>query len=127
MAFKATTLLVFGCLIAGAWGQGLSLEELISNVFTPKPDTGGETSTAATFKPTPPTQQPDLNPSRGGEAGGGGYKSCGLDKECVPRHLCVDGGIVTTGENFIDIRIDDSVCTYNELCCDLPNKVSETI
>ncbi|XP_037814478.1 phenoloxidase-activating factor 2-like isoform X1 [Lucilia sericata] len=57
----------------------------------------------------------------------GVYKSCGLEKECVPRHLCVDGAISTTGENLFDIRIIDEVCSYSEICCDIPNKRSESV
>uniref|UniRef100_A0A1A9W5D1 Phenoloxidase-activating factor 2 n=1 Tax=Glossina brevipalpis TaxID=37001 RepID=A0A1A9W5D1_9MUSC len=55
------------------------------------------------------------------------YKSCGLNKECVPRHLCVDGAISTTGEFFIDVRIDGEVCLYNEICCDLSNKRTTSV
>ncbi|XP_073824528.1 phenoloxidase-activating factor 2 isoform X2 [Musca autumnalis] len=127
----ASSLLVLVLLTAGTHGQALSLEDLINNVFTPKPDS----TTTTVFQPTPatvttstPTQASRVDTGSGGSgSGGGAYKSCGLDKECVPRHLCVDGAIGTTGEGFIDIRIDDSVCAYNELCCDLPNKRTEPV
>ncbi|XP_013113565.1 phenoloxidase-activating factor 2 isoform X2 [Stomoxys calcitrans] len=125
MVFKLTSsLLVFGLLFIQSNGQqGLSLEDLINQVFTPTPSQG----TTQVFTPTPaPTPAPTPDTRVNANGGAGAYKSCGLDKECVPRHLCVDGAISTTGENFIDIRID-STCAYNELCCDLPNKRSEPV
>lgn len=122
----------------------LTLDDLINNVFstvrsssTPPPltphsrlenifNSSGTNSITDTPSTTPNRSgrsednlfnvEQNFNPARM-------YKNCGLDKECVPRHLCVDGAIVTTGENLIDIRIDDDVCAYNELCCDLSRKV----
>lgn len=124
----SAVLVVFGLLIVHTQSQGVSLDDLIKNVFTPAPDG----TTTQVFNPTPPPPTPAPAPAPvptpdtrvNPDGGGGAYRSCGLDRECVPRHLCVDGAISTTGENFIDIRIDDSVCSYNELCCDIPNKVN---
>lgn len=111
---SSAVLVVFGLLIVHTRSKGVSLDNLIQIVLTPAPD-------STTKRPSPvPTPDTRVNP----DGGGGAYRSCGLDRECVPRHLCVDGAISTTGENFIDIRIDDSVCSYNELCCDIPNKVN---
>lgn len=118
----------------------LSLDDLISNVFT----TTRDNNVASTTPVSTPNQQAvknkttiTTNRSEGFDGNPidvgpnftptGMYKSCGFEKECVPRHLCVDGSISTTGENFIDIRIDNDVCSYNELCCNLPNKVWSNI
>lgn len=117
MAFKLS-LIVFSLFVAHSSAQ-FSLDDLIGQVFNNKSLPPVE-STTQTFQPTP-TKTTVLEPPRSGETGG--YRSCGLDKECVPRHLCVDGAISTTGENFIDIRINDDVCSYSEICCDIPNKV----
>ena len=117
MASKLS-LLVFCLFVAHVYGQ-LSLEDLIGHVFTNA--TPVESTTPTVFQPVPPT-----TPTRVGETGR--YKSCGIEKECVPRHLCADGTISTTGENFIDIRFDaKDVCTYNEVCCNIPNKVRHSI
>jgi len=60
------------------------------------------------------------------------YESCGDQKECVPRWLCANDTINTSGENIIDIRIntdsptDSSTKTcsnYLHRCCSLPDKV----
>ncbi|KAI8119218.1 phenoloxidase-activating factor 2-like [Lucilia cuprina] len=115
------SLIVFSLLIAHSFAQ-LSLDDLIGQVFNN--NTPLVESTTQVFRPTP-TKTTVLGPPRSGESGG--YRACGVDKECVPRHLCVDGSISTTGENFIDIRINDDVCSYSEICCDIPNKRSEPV
>ncbi|TMW39419.1 hypothetical protein DOY81_015501, partial [Sarcophaga bullata] len=115
------SLLVFCLFMAHAYGQ-LSFEDLISHVFTNA--TPIESTTGKVFQPEPPTTP--TTPNRVGETGR--YKSCGVERECVPRHLCADGTISTTGENFIDIRINSNeVCTYNEVCCDIPNKTTTPV
>lgn len=109
--------MVFCLFVACVHGQ-FSLEDLIGHVFNNN-TSPIESTTVRVIQPEPPT-----SPTRVGEVvETGRYKSCGVDKECVPRHLCADGTISTTGENFIDIRIDNDVCSYSEICCDIPNKV----
>lgn len=114
MAAKES-LIVFSLLVALSCAQ-FSLDDLIGQVFNN--NTSSQQVESTTQEPTTVTVS---DPIRIGETGG--YRSCGVDKECVPRHLCVDGAISTTGENFIDIRINDEVCSYSEICCDIPNKV----
>lgn len=113
-------LCIFSC---GA--QDSSLDKLISDIFktdeTPKPSS-----------PPPPVVNPkDSSGSTGSQNGGSSstqYQSCGDQKECVPRWLCANDTINTSGDGIIDIRLGtDAECkNYLDLCCDLPNKVTHT-
>lgn len=96
--------------------QGASLDDLIADIFT-KDDTAFSSTTPAPI--IPPSADPHIvkEPTK--------YDSCGDQKECVPRWLCANDTINTSGENIIDIRIDTgSPCkNYLDRCCDIPNKV----
>ncbi|KAL9930760.1 LOW QUALITY PROTEIN: phenoloxidase-activating factor 2-like [Glossina fuscipes fuscipes] len=115
-------------LVAQVNGQQVSVDKLINEVFVTQKSDGVH---VLSFEPMgairrAPIPEPDSTPTRHlGDFGK--YKSCGLNKECVPKHLCLDGEISTTGENFVDIRIDSDVCIYNEACCDLPNKRTRSV
>nr|AAO24923.1 SD23103p [Drosophila melanogaster] len=114
-------LCIFSC---GA--QDSSLDKLISDIFktdeTPKPSS-----------PPPPVVNPkDSSGSTGSQNGGSSstqYQSCGDQKECVPRWLCANDTINTSGDGIIDIRLGtDAECkNYLDLCCDLPNKRKDPI
>ncbi|XP_073846509.1 phenoloxidase-activating factor 2-like [Musca autumnalis] len=109
MILKVTILLlVLVYLTKRIHSQGMTIEEIINNTFRKN-----------TTTPTPVTESPNV--------GNVTYKSCGLDKECVPQHLCADGAINTDGSGLINIRIDDSICRYNELCCDIHKKRTEPV
>ncbi|XP_065355924.1 phenoloxidase-activating factor 2-like [Calliphora vicina] len=110
-------LIVFSLLTAHTCAQ-LSVDDLIRLVFN---NTLVETTTQR-FQPTP-TKTTVLDQ----RSETGGYRSCGVDKECVPKHLCVDGAISTTGETLITNRIMNELCSYSEICCDIPNKKNESV
>lgn len=45
-------------------------------------------------------------------------------KTCVPKHLCVNGTINTSGIAVINVRsVDQIVCSEDEVCCALPAEV----
>lgn len=98
--------------------KGASLDDLIADIFT-KDDTTFSSTTPAPKPIIPPSADPHTvkEPTK--------YASCGDQKECVPRWLCANDTINTSGENIIDIRIDTgSPCkNYLDRCCDIPNKV----
>ncbi|KAL9930757.1 phenoloxidase-activating factor 2 isoform 1-T1 [Glossina fuscipes fuscipes] len=132
----AKLILLVSCALVAQVHSQVTLDELIKGIFTTKKTTDVDPPPTVTIRtapmpnpdPTPaPTPAPTSNPDGNRTGQFGKYKSCGLNKECVPRHLCVDGTISTTGENFIDIRIDGDVCIYNEACCDLPNKRTKSV
>ncbi|EDW64546.1 phenoloxidase-activating factor 2 [Drosophila virilis] len=101
---------ILGLMAYTCLGQDSSLDDLIADIFK----TDGSTTQST---PTP-SQSTETIKERTQ------YESCGEQKECVPRWLCSNDTINTSGENIIDIRIDTgSPCTkYLERCCDLPNK-----
>ncbi|XP_033235774.1 phenoloxidase-activating factor 2 [Drosophila pseudoobscura] len=108
-------IMVYACL-----AQDTSLDNLIADIFKI-----GESSTSATqiTGSDVVTAQPTRSSSSSGQ-----YQSCGDQKECVPRWLCTNNTINTSGENIIDIRIDTAApCkNYLDLCCDLSNKKDTT-
>lgn len=98
--------------------QDTSLDDLIADIFTKDDAAFSSTPPPKTTNPPPP--QPKNTPSPDPTK----YESCGDQKECVPRFLCSNDTINTSGENIIDIRIDTgSPCKYLTTCCDIPNKV----
>ncbi|EDV99444.1 phenoloxidase-activating factor 2 [Drosophila grimshawi] len=104
------------CLMASVCvAQDGSLDDLISEIFNT--DSNSFTSTSET--PEPVTIEPVVETKQQIK-----YESCGIEKECVPRWLCSEDEINTSGINIIDIRIDtSSPCPkYLEVCCALPNK-----
>ncbi|XP_011296220.1 phenoloxidase-activating factor 2 [Musca domestica] len=135
MMLKVTTLLtVVVLLLTGrSHGQGVSLTDLINQNFGA---TSNQTNTAElsgdlndiindTFLTKPnKTTTPDFKTTT---TAPGVYKSCGLEKECVPRHLCLDGRVNTDGIGLLNIRIDGSECAYNELCCALSDKTTKPV
>ncbi|KAH8377364.1 hypothetical protein KR093_005021 [Drosophila rubida] len=105
------------CLLAyTGFAQDTSLDDLIADIFKTDPNSFSSTSPPPIISSTSktPVTVKDRNE----------YESCGYQKECVPRWLCTNDTINTSGENIIDIRIDtDSPCKeYFHKCCDLPNK-----
>jgi len=55
-----------------------------------------------------------------------GYKSCGVKRECVPRHLCTTGVVNEDGRYIIKPRINDDSnfgCRSVEQCCPLDDRV----
>ncbi|XP_017027896.1 phenoloxidase-activating factor 2 [Drosophila kikkawai] len=57
-----------------------------------------------------------------------GYKSCGLLKECVPRHLCKTGVVNEDGRYIIKARINEDSnfgCRSVEQCCPLDDQIEE--
>ncbi|XP_023035635.1 phenoloxidase-activating factor 2 isoform X2 [Drosophila willistoni] len=91
--------------------QDTSLDNLIADIFKT-----GENSISTTQSSS--VLEKNINPKLSPK-----YQSCGNQRECVPRWLCANDTINSSGENIIDIRIDTgSPCKYLELCCDLPNK-----
>lgn len=111
------TLIIFSLFIVSTKAQ-ISLDDIINEIFL-KQNSTVETTTASflekLFKTT------SASPERSEETGA--YKSCGINRECVPRHLCVDGVVSRSGENFLNIRMNDKGCSYSEICCDVSNKV----
>jgi len=126
---KLISILTFCCLVAIGYGQDPSLQDLINKIFTsttpiPGIDPSGPTiinPTPTPFEPTP-TKTTVLSPEPAE-----GYKSCGLDKQCVPRFLCNEDGISDNGVGLIDIRIDGVACGYLEKCCEISSKTTEPI
>ncbi|XP_037716382.1 phenoloxidase-activating factor 2 [Drosophila subpulchrella] len=59
---------------------------------------------------------------------GEGYKSCGVKRECVPRHLCTTGVVNEDGRYIIKPRINDDSnfgCRSVEQCCPLDDRIEE--
>ncbi|KAH8232782.1 hypothetical protein KR026_000238 [Drosophila bipectinata] len=56
-----------------------------------------------------------------------GYKSCGIRKECVPRHLCLTGKVNEDGRYIVGPRIGDNKigCRSVEECCPLDDHIAE--
>ncbi|XP_020815299.1 vitellin-degrading protease [Drosophila serrata] len=57
-----------------------------------------------------------------------GYKSCGLQKECVPRHLCRTGVVNEDGRYIIKARINEDSnfgCRSVEQCCEVEDQIEE--
>ncbi|XP_052843503.1 phenoloxidase-activating factor 2 [Drosophila gunungcola] len=57
-----------------------------------------------------------------------GYKSCGTQRECVPRHLCKSGSINADGRYIVTLRISkdsNSGCGVLEECCSLDDQTKE--
>ncbi|XP_030560971.1 phenoloxidase-activating factor 2 isoform X1 [Drosophila novamexicana] len=57
------------------------------------------------------------------------YKSCELDKLCVPRHLCRTGSVNEDGRYIIKPRIDNSSnsgCLTFESCCPIVDQLHES-
>lgn len=110
---------IYACIFS-CGAQDSSLDNLIADIF--KTD---ETQPSSTIQPTPHVPNVSVNPKDSSPTGTAQYQSCGYQKECVPRWLCSNNTINTSGENIIDIRIDSDAPCKNplELCCDLPNKV----
>ncbi|XP_037959075.1 phenoloxidase-activating factor 2-like [Teleopsis dalmanni] len=77
------------------------------------------TPTVPVINPIPPVEKPTPSPTL--------YKSCGVDRECVPRFLCNDNKIIEDGTNIIDIRLLGEECSYLEVCCEISNKTTEPI
>ncbi|KAH8249097.1 hypothetical protein KR032_005835 [Drosophila birchii] len=117
-------LVICACILS-CQAQDTSLDNLIADIFkTDETDSSTVNPTPISPVPNPVTVKPkDSSPST--NAGSEVYQSCGDQKECVPRWLCANDTINTSGEGIIDIRIDTgSPCkNYLHLCCDLPNKV----
>ncbi|KAH8244442.1 hypothetical protein KR026_009850 [Drosophila bipectinata] len=115
---------IYACIFSCGAQQDTSLDNLIADIF--KTD---ETNPSSTIRPTPapPVPNVSVNPKDSSSTGTTQYQSCGYQKECVPRWLCSNNTINTSGENIIDIRIDTDAPCKNplELCCDLPNKRTE--
>lgn len=117
-------LLAYNCL-----AQDTSLDDLIADIFKTDPTAFSSTTTTTTTKAPAVVTQPSVSPNTVDERQQ--YESCGDQKECVPRWLCSNDTINTSGENIIDIRINtDSppssttkTCKYLQVCCDIPNKV----
>lgn len=97
-----------------------SLDDLISNIFNTTDNRNRfppplPTNSPFTTSTTPAIPQPDI------------YKSCGVDRECVPRYLCKNEQIITDGTGVIDIRIGGDTCGYLEVCCEIQNKTTTPI
>lgn len=59
-----------------------------------------------------------------------GYKSCGVKRECVPRHLCSTGVVNEDGRYIIKPRINEESnfgCRVVEECCPLGDQVRNQI
>nr|XP_017001161.2 LOW QUALITY PROTEIN: phenoloxidase-activating factor 2 [Drosophila takahashii] len=57
-----------------------------------------------------------------------GYKSCGVRRECVPRHLCTTGVVNEDGRYIIKPRINDNSnfgCRSVEECCPVADQIEE--
>ncbi|XP_034473436.1 phenoloxidase-activating factor 2 [Drosophila innubila] len=113
-------LLAYNCL-----AQDTSLDDLIADIFKTDPTAFSSTTTQATPVITQPSASPNTVEERQQ------YESCGDQKECVPRWLCANDTINTSGENIIDIRINTDSPTgsatktcsnYLQVCCDIPDK-----
>ncbi|XP_030383546.1 phenoloxidase-activating factor 2 [Scaptodrosophila lebanonensis] len=117
--------LLLTAVVCTCLAQDSSLDNLIADIFKTDPNSFSSTTEAngnnVPFQPTP-TKTTVLTPDT--KENLNQYESCGYQKECVPRWLCANDTINTSGENIIDIRIDtDAPCkNYLDLCCDLPNK-----
>ncbi|XP_062140889.1 phenoloxidase-activating factor 2 [Drosophila sulfurigaster albostrigata] len=108
------------CLLAyTCYAQDTSLDALIADIFKTDPNSFSSTS------PLPILSSTSIIPDTAKQSDE--YESCGYQKECVPRWLCSNDTINTSGENIIDIRIDtESPCKgYFNKCCDLPNKIDK--
>ncbi|EDV32304.2 uncharacterized protein Dana_GF14116, isoform C [Drosophila ananassae] len=112
---------IYACIFS-CGAQDSSLDNLIADIF--KTD---ETQPSSTIQPTPQVPNVSVSPKDSTPTGTAQYQSCGYQKECVPRWLCSNNTINTSGENIIDIRIDTDASCKNplDLCCDLPNKRTE--
>ncbi|XP_037927490.1 phenoloxidase-activating factor 2-like [Teleopsis dalmanni] len=121
--FALVIIFVFAC-----QAQEVQLDDLINNIFKngssfpPVPTKVTVLNPVPTVNrneppnPTPVEPIPETNK----------YKSCGLNRECVPRFLCNNGAIIEDGLGVIDIRIDNE-CSYLEECCDVPDKITVPI
>ncbi|KAH8389138.1 serine protease 44 [Drosophila serrata] len=124
-------MIIINCLvicvcILSCRAQDTSLDNLIADIFkTDETESSTANPTPIAPVPNPVTVKPKDSSSSGSEV----YQSCGDQKECVPRWLCANDTINTSGEGIIDIRIDTgSPCkNYLHLCCDLPNKRDKPI
>ncbi|XP_052843495.1 phenoloxidase-activating factor 2-like [Drosophila gunungcola] len=57
-----------------------------------------------------------------------GYKSCGFQQECVPRHVCKNGSINADGRYIVTPRISKDIsfgCGLLEQCCSLNDQIEE--
>ncbi|XP_017065998.1 phenoloxidase-activating factor 2 [Drosophila eugracilis] len=57
-----------------------------------------------------------------------GYQSCGVQRECVPRHLCTTGVINEDGRFIIKPRFNDDSnfgCRAVEQCCPVKDQIEE--
>lgn len=97
-----------------------SLDDLINNIFNTTDKRGQFPDKVSTNSPfTTPGTQVEPKPEK--------YKSCGYERECVPRFLCKNEQIITDGTGIIDIRIDGGDCGYLEVCCEINNKTTTPI
>jgi len=124
-------LIICACIFTGG-AQDTSLDNLIADIFKTDETTSTSTTSAPVVNPKDSSSNSGTGTDKGTDKGTGNgtgsaqYQSCGDQKECVPRWLCANDTINTSGDGIIDIRIDTgSQCkNYLDLCCDLPNKVS---
>ncbi|XP_017121248.1 phenoloxidase-activating factor 2 [Drosophila elegans] len=131
-----SNMILINCLIICACiftcgAQDTSLDNLIADIFKTDETPASSTQAPITGSSVAPVVNPKDSSSGNSGSGSGSaqYESCGDQKECVPRWLCVNDTINTSGESIIDIRIDTgSQCkSYLDLCCDLPNKRHDPI
>lgn len=108
--------------ISLAQKSNTSLDDLINNIFNTT-KIKGEISELVHIEPThTPTLNPMFLKSQADK-----YKSCGYERECVPRFLCKNDKVITDGTGVIDIRIDGTICGYLEVCCEINNKTTNPI
>ncbi|EDW13537.1 phenoloxidase-activating factor 2 isoform X2 [Drosophila mojavensis] len=111
MKIKCFIVVIFACYCLG---DDTSLNDLIAEIF--KTDSSTPATPIQPIHPTQPSQTAETPKEKTK------YESCGIQKECVPRWLCANDTINTSGENIIDIRFDGTCSNYLELCCEIPNK-----
>ncbi|XP_055372217.1 phenoloxidase-activating factor 2-like [Condylostylus longicornis] len=122
-------LLIFAITIAisnriEAQRPSTSLDDLLQNVFNPKPTPNPNNGNVIPTKAPVPT-----NPNTPQTGDGASYAPCGDNKICVPFYNCKNdtGNLNTDGEYLLDIRFDDtkSCASYLETCCSLIDKSTD--
>ena len=101
-----------------------SLDDLINHIFNTT-DNKGEFPGETNIKTT--TTRSNVTPEISVEKKSEQYRSCGYERECVPRFLCKNEKIIADGAGIIDIRIDGTVCGYLEVCCETNKKTKNPI
>lgn len=115
---------VFLCVLIGFAASQSNVDDIINSIFTPPPNTGGNTGTLP-----PPVPDRSVEPEKL-PAGVPEHDNC-PGGECVPFYLCNNGSFVDNGEGIIDIRFNDDKplqChDYLTTCCGVQDRAVDPI